>query len=86
MVDHGSARICDYGLAFITELPEFTPVKTARACRWTAPEIMNLVENVRNASASGSPPLFTDKSDIYAFGMTTLEVCLSQFHNGNVDG
>lgn len=75
MIDSaGSARICDYGLAFIIEPSEFTSVKTAGACRWTAPEIMSPDEIVQDADADDSPPLFTEKSDIYAFGMTLLEV------------
>jgi Protein tyrosine and serine/threonine kinase len=65
-------RICDYGLAFIIEPSEFTSIKTAGACRWTAPEIMNPPEDT--ASANQSLALFTKESDVYAFGMTTLEV------------
>jgi serine/threonine protein kinase len=68
----GHPRICDYGLAFIIEPSEFTSIKTAGACRWTAPEIMNPPENT--ASANYSLALFTKASDIYAFGMTALEV------------
>jgi serine/threonine protein kinase len=76
LVDHqGCARICDYGLAFIIEPSEFTSIKTAGACRWTAPEIMNPAENTQNnTDATDSPPLFTQKSDIYAFGMTVIEI------------
>jgi serine/threonine protein kinase len=75
LVDHGGcARICDYGLAFIIEPSEFTSIKTAGACRWTAPEIMNPSENAQIANATDPPPLFTKKSDIYAFSMTFLEI------------
>jgi len=67
--DTGCARICDYGLAFITEPSEFTSAKTARACRWTAPETISLRENTQDADS-----LFTKKSDIYSYGMTMLEI------------
>jgi len=70
----GCARICDYGLAFIIEPSEFTSIKTAGACRWTAPEIMNPAESAQNANAADALPLFTKSSDIYAFGMTMLEI------------
>jgi serine/threonine protein kinase len=75
LVDHnGCARLCDYGLAFIIEPSEFTSIKTAGACRWTAPEIMNPAENTQISDASGPLALFTKKSDIYAFAMTFLEI------------
>jgi hypothetical protein len=66
------ARICDYGLAFIIEPSEFTSIKTAGACRWTAPEIMNPPEDA--PPFNNSLALFTTESDIYAFAMTVLEV------------
>jgi len=59
-------------LAFIIEPSDFTSIKTAGACRWTAPEIMNPPEDT--VYADDSLALFTEKSDIYAFAMTTLEV------------
>jgi len=65
-------RICDYGLAFIIEPSEFTSIKTAGACRWTAPEIMNPPENT--TSTNETLALFTKESDIYAFAMTALEI------------
>jgi serine/threonine protein kinase len=75
LVDHdGCARICDYGLAFIIEPSEFTSIKTAGACRWTAPEIMSPAENTQVTNGNDPAPLFTKKSDIYAFGMTMLEI------------
>jgi len=70
--DDGHPRICDYGLAFIIEPSEFTSIKTAGACRWTSPEIMNPPEDA--ASTNDSAALFTKESDIYAFGVTVLEI------------
>lgn len=68
-------RICDCGLAFIIEPSEFTSIKTAGPCRWTAPEIMSPPED---ATSVNSTALFTEESDIYAFGMTTLEIFTGQ--------
>jgi len=70
----GYPRICDYGLAFIIEPSEFTSIKTAGACRWTAPEIMNPPEDV--VSMDESLALFTNESDVYAFAMTVIEVIM----------
>jgi hypothetical protein len=61
-------------LAFIIEPSEFTSIKTAGACRWRAPEIMDPPEDV--VFANDSTALFTKESDVYAFGMTVLEVIL----------
>jgi len=66
-------RICDYGLAFVIEPSEFTSIKTAGPCRWTAPEIMNPPEYPPE-DATSPLALFTKESDIYAFGMTILEI------------
>ena len=71
---NGYSRICDYGLAVIMEPSEFTSIKTTGACRWTAPDIMDPPEDV--VSANHSTTLFTTESDVYAFGMTVLEVIL----------
>jgi len=73
LMDSGEhPRICDYGLAFIIEPSEFTSIKTAGACRWTAPEIMNPPEDI--AYADDSLALFTTESDVYAFAMTVIEI------------
>jgi len=69
--DDGHARICDYGLTSIIEPSEFTSIRT---CRWAAPEIMSPAEDVQNANTCNFLPLFTKESDIYAFGMTILEI------------
>jgi len=74
----GNPRICDYGLAFIIEPSEFTSIKTAGACRWTAPEIMNPPHDAKSANA-----LFTIESDIYSFAMTVLEVFTGQIPFSN---
>jgi len=68
----GHPRLCDYGLAFIIEPSEFTSIKTAGACRWTAPEIMNPPEDT--SYADDPLALFTKESDIYSFAMTVLEI------------
>jgi len=49
---NGYSRICDYGLAFIIEPSEVTSIKTAGACRWTAPEIMNPPEDAMSPNSS----------------------------------
>lgn len=65
----GHAVVADYGLALIMDSPEFTSIKTAGTCRWTAPEIMD-------PPANGDTPLpqFTVKSDIFSFAMTFFEI------------
>ena len=67
----GHAVVADYGLALIIDSSEFTSIKTAGTCRWTAPEIMNPPNN-------GDVPLpqFTVKSDIFSYAMTVFEVYL----------
>jgi hypothetical protein len=65
-------RIWDYGCTFVIQPSEFTSIKTAGACRWTAPEVMNPTEDA--ASTNDPLSLFTKESDVYAFGMTVLEV------------
>jgi hypothetical protein len=65
----GHAVVADYGLALIMDSSEFTSIKTAGTCRWTAPEIMNPPNN------DDVPlPQFTVKSDIFSYAMTVFEV------------
>ena len=65
-------RIWDYGCTSVIEPSEFTSVKTASACRRTAPEILNPTEGV--TSTNDFISLFTKESDVYAFGVTVFEV------------
>jgi serine/threonine protein kinase len=66
----GCPRLCDYGLASIIDPSEFISVKTAGPCRWSAPEIMNPPDTI------SLDALFTTESNVYAFGMTVLEVII----------
>ncbi|KAF9466744.1 kinase-like domain-containing protein, partial [Collybia nuda] len=72
---NGQAVLADYQLAFIIESSDFTSVKTAGTCRWTAPEIMSPPED---DSPTDSPSLFTLSSDIFSFAMTFIEVFTEQ--------
>jgi len=60
---------CD---AFIIEASDFSSIKTAGACRWTAPEIMCPLEDT--IYADDSLALFTEHSDFYAFATTGLRM------------
>jgi len=65
----GHAVVADYGLALIINSSEFTSIKTAGTCRWTAPEIMDPPIN------DDVPlPQFTLKSDIFSYAMTVFEI------------
>jgi len=71
ITDSGRAVLIDYSLAFIIESSDFTSIKTAGTCRWTAPEIMDPPEEPESGE---SPPLFTTASDVFAYAMTIIEV------------
>ena len=60
--------IADFGLTFIIDHGEFTTNKIAGPARWTAPEILDPPEDCEN-----EPP-YSQASDIFAFGMTMIEV------------
>ncbi|PFH44720.1 hypothetical protein AMATHDRAFT_72209 [Amanita thiersii Skay4041] len=68
---HGS--IVDYELAFIINTSDFTTYKTAGAARWIAPE---LISSVDDDDYQG--PEYTTHSDIFAFGMTIIEIFTGQ--------
>jgi len=72
LIDYnGRAVLSDFGLAFIINSSDFTSVKTAGTCRWTAPEIMNPPED----SPPDTPSVpYSLPGDIYALAMTILEI------------
>jgi len=63
--------LADYGLVFIIDSSDFTTTKILGTCRWSAPELMG-----DNDEEDSAPP-FSLATDIFAFAMTTVEVCLA---------
>ena len=69
MIDEGkNPVIADFGLTFIIDHGEFTTNKIAGPARWTAPEILDPPGDNEN-----DPP-YSKASDVFAFGMTMLQV------------
>jgi len=60
--------IADFGLTFVIDHGEFTTNKIAGPARWTAPEILDPPGEEEN-----EPP-YSQASDIFAFGMTMIEI------------
>lgn len=56
-------------MPFILNEPFWSEFKAIGLCRWTAPEVMEPPED-----EPVSKVLYTEKSDIYSFGMTIQEV------------
>jgi serine/threonine protein kinase len=69
--DEHEARIADFGLARILGESGFTTKTVSGTYRWMAPELLE-PEGVR-------VPQVTMASDVWAFGITALEVRLSVF-------
>lgn len=66
----GSCILADVGVVYLTDMPEFTMMKSATTSRWTAPELMD--PKVPRQKAEG--PEFTTQSDVYSFAMTVIEL------------
>jgi len=66
--DDGVPCLTDFELVYIIDHNEFTTSKIAGPARWTAPESLDPPE-IDNATP------YTQKSDIYAFAMTMVEIC-----------
>lgn len=56
---------------------EFTTNKIAGPARWTAPEILDPPEE------DDAEPQYSFSSDIFAFGMTAVEVCSFSYGHCN---
>ncbi|KAF9444318.1 kinase-like protein [Macrolepiota fuliginosa MF-IS2] len=63
--DHNRAVIADYAIAHYFNNSDFTSAKSTGTVRWTAPEVIALPPD---------PNLQPEKIDIFAFGMTMLEI------------
>ena len=69
MNDEHQACIADFGLSRILGESGFTTKSVAGTCRWMAYELVELSDEEEE-----SVPQVTMASDIWAFGMTVLEV------------
>ncbi|KAF9443376.1 kinase-like protein [Macrolepiota fuliginosa MF-IS2] len=63
--DRNHAVIADYAIAHYFNNSDFTSAKSTGTVRWTAPEVIALPPD---------PNLQPEKIDIFAFGMTMLEI------------
>lgn len=79
--DDGHALISDIGIDIVISQCGFTDVNTLGSCRWAAPEVLRPPEADEGKSLGA---LVSRKTDVYAFGMTVLEVCNRRWslHNG----
>ena len=66
MNDEHEVRIADFGLSRILGEPGFTTKSVGGTYRWMAPELL--------APGEESVPQVTMASDVWAFGMTVIEV------------
>lgn len=67
-MDHNyRAVIADYGIADFFVHSDFTSAKSTATVRWTAPEVIAIPPD---------PNIRMDKVDVFALGMTMLEVCV----------
>jgi len=73
VTDEGVACLTDFGLIFLIDQAEFTRHKIAGPARWSAPEVLDPLENSTNEFAP-----YTKETDIYAFGMTAIEIATGE--------
>jgi len=67
--DNNRAVVADYAIAHYFNNSDFTSAKSTGTIRWTAPEVIALPPD---------PDLQPEKIDIFAFGMTMLEIFSGQ--------
>lgn len=75
--DDGHALISDIGIYTVVSQSDFTTANIAGSCRWTAPEVLDPPEEDEEKTLSA---VLTRKTDVYAFGMTVLEVMHASPH------
>lgn len=75
--DDGHALISDIGIYTVVSQSDFTTANIAGPCRWTAPEVLDPPEEDEEKTLSA---VLTRKTDVYAFGMTVLEVMHASSH------
>lgn len=68
MNDRLEASLTDFGLSRILEMSGFTTKTMSVTWRYAAPELLDNEE-----------PRVTAATDVWAFAMTVLEVCISQY-------
>lgn len=93
--DDGSAAIADFGQSKIVDERGYT-TKLSGSARYMAPELQKAVDDDQDDTdigpeqetdtyaASALTTLITQKSDVYAFSMTALEVSSSAIWNANL--
>ncbi|KAJ3550501.1 hypothetical protein NMY22_g432 [Coprinellus aureogranulatus] len=67
---NGSCTLADVGMVYMTDMPEFTMMKSALTCRWTAPELMDPATPQQAVPG----PECTTQSDVFSFAMTIVEL------------
>lgn len=75
--DDGHALISDIGIYTVVSQSDFTTANIAGSCRWTPPEVLDPPEEDEEKPLSA---VLTRKTDVYAFGMTVLEVMRASSH------
>lgn len=80
--DGGSARLADFGLARFSQTSGYTRSRPSGTVRWMALELFAASE----AGEEQSDPQVTMEADIWAFGLTAIEVgYLSLFHFSSLE-
>ena len=70
--DHGAACLSDFGISRILHRSGFTTKSVAGTVRWMAVELLISDDDADDDATFA----VTTESDVWAFAMTVLEVCL----------
>lgn len=74
--NNATVRLSDFGISRILTTKGYTTDAAFCSCRWSSTELLG-IENDEGDDQDGSTfsHLRTEASDVWAFGMTCLEVC-----------